>query len=190
MASVQAVKLKKGDFIEHNGDIWKVLRTEFYNPGKGSALMKTRIQNIASGKAVDFTFKSNESVEIMEVTGRNMQYLYNDGENLVLMDNTSFEQYELANEMVGDAANFMKEGNEYYIYLHEEKAIDINLGASITLEVVVSEEAVKGNTASGNVQKEVELETGAKIMVPAFIKKGDKVSVNPETGEYRGRVND
>ncbi len=189
MASVEAGKLKKGDFIQHQSAVWKVTKTEFYNPGKGSALMKTRIQNVASGKAVDFTFKSNESIETLEVTGATMQYLYNDGATLFFMDNKSFEQYELSMELAGEESRFMKDGNEYYIYLHDNAPIDINLGASVTLEVIRAEDAVRGNT-TGNLQKEVELETGAKIMAPAFIRVGDQVSVNPETGEYRGRVNE
>lgn len=189
MATSEAVKLKKGDYIEHQNDLWKVVRTEFYNPGKGSALMKTRIQNINSGKSVDYTFKSAETVEVIEISGAMMQYLYNDGDNYYFMDNKSFEQYELPAEMLGNQAHFMKEGDEYYIYLHDSKPVDINLGASITLEVVKADDVVRGNT-TGNLQKEVELETGAKVMVPSFIKKGDKVSINPETSEYRGRINE
>ena len=187
--TVEAVKLKRGDFINHQSDTWVIQKTDFYNPGKGSALMKLKIKNIASGKIIDFTYKSNESVEILDVDGSDMQLLYNDGQNLVFMDNKTFEQYELSVELVGDPAALLKDSDSYYVYTLNDVAIDMQLPGSVTLEVTRAEEVVKGNT-TGDVKKEVDVETGAKIMVPAFIKTGDKVSINPETGEYRGRVNE
>jgi elongation factor P len=188
MGTIEAGKLKKGDFINHQNDIWKVVKTEFYNPGKGSALMKCVILALSTQKQVAYTFKSAETVETVEISGANMQYLYNDGENYAFMDGNSFEQYEVPATLVGDVGLFMKEGDEYYVYLYDNKPVDINLGASVTLKVVKAEEVAKGNTVN-NIQKEVELETGATMMVPAFIRVGDMISVNPQTAEYRGRVN-
>lgn len=189
MASKEAVKLKKGDFVEYEGDIWAIAKTDFYNPGKGSALMKVKIRHPQSGKVIDHTYKSNEQVEMAEVSGSEMQFLYNDGTNLAFMDNQNFEQYELPVEIVAESAGYLKEGENYYVYVHNEIPLNINLGGSVSLEVTQAEEVVKGNT-TGNLKKEVTLETGAKIMVPGFIKIGDVVSINPETGEYRGRVNE
>src|SRR5690348_6782503 len=105
--STNAGNLKKGEFIEYQGDVWQIQKAEFYSPGKGSALMKTRIKNMASGKNVDYTYKSNETIETLEVASIEMQYLYKDSESLYFMDERTYNQYRVPLEMVGDVANFM-----------------------------------------------------------------------------------
>jgi elongation factor P len=188
MANVEAVKLKKGDYILYNNNVNKVVRTEFYNPGKGSALMKVRIQDVLSGKSVDYTYKSVEMVETVEVNGSTMQYLYKDADNFYFMDNKSFEQYEMPIDLLGDAGRFLKESEEYHVYLYDGRPIDLNFGGSITLKIIKAEDVVAGNTST-NITKPATVETGAEVRVPPFIKIGDMVSINPDTGEYRGRVN-
>jgi elongation factor P len=189
MASVESVKLKKGDYILFNNSVNKVLRTEFYNPGKGSALMKVRIVDVLSGKAVDYTYKSAEMVETVDVISSKMQYLYKDTDSYYFMDNRSFEQYDMPLELLGDAGGFLKEGEEYQVYVYDDKPIDLNFGGSITLKITKTEDVVAGNTAT-NITKPATVETGAEVRVPPFIRIGDMVSINPETGEYRGRVNE
>jgi elongation factor P len=189
MGTIEAVKLKKGDFIIFQGNISKVARTEFYNPGKGSALMKVRLVNVSSGKTVDNTFKSVEMLESVEVVGRKMQYLYNDGTVFTFMDNTTFDQFEMNGDVIGEPSRFMKEGEEYHVYVSDGVPIDMNWNGNITLEVTKAFNAVKGNSTS-NITKKVTLETGAEVDAPAFIRVGDQISINPETGEYRGRVNE
>lgn len=184
--AVQAGNLKKGEFIVYQGEIWQVQKTEFYSPGKGSALMRTKIKNVASGKGLDYTFKSNESVETVEVSSVEMQYLYKDAESAYFMDERTYNQYTVPLAVVGDIIEFFKEGEKMYVYLHDDKPLSIRPPVSVTLKVVNTEEAVKGDTVSG-AKKEAELETGAKIMVPLFIKNGDIISLNPETHEYTGR---
>lgn len=125
----------------------------------------------------------------MEVTGADMQFLYRENDTLFFMDDKTYEQYEVPTDVAGESAKFLKDGNSYYLYIHDGQPLDINMGASVGLKVVQAEEVVKGNTST-NVKKEVTLETGAKIMVPPFIKTGDIVSINPESGEYRSRVNE
>jgi elongation factor P len=188
MTSIEAVKLKKGDYILHNDKVNKVVKTEFYNPGKGSALMKVRITDVLSGKTVDYTFKSVESVEQIEVNSRDMQYLYKDADNFNFMDNKTFEQYEMPIGLLGDAGAFLKESENYQVYIYDERPIDLAFGGSITLKVTMTEDVVAGNTST-NITKPATVETGAVVRVPPFIRIGDMVSINPETGEYRGRVN-
>jgi len=185
---INAGNLKKGDFIDYQNEIWQVIKAEFYSPGKGSALMKTKIKNQKSGKVVDVTFKSNEEVETLPVEIKEMLYLYKDNENLYFMDERTFEQFSLSISVVGDLANFLKENTKLYTLFYEDKIINIRPPMSVVLQVVETEEAVKGDTVTG-AKKPAILETGAKIMVPLFIKKGDYVSINPETGEYTGKVN-
>lgn len=185
---INAGNLKKGDFIDYQNDIWQVIKAEFYSPGKGSALMKTKIKNQKSGKVVDVTFKSNEEVETLPVEIKEMLYLYKDNENLYFMDERTFEQFSLPISVVGDLANFLKENTKLYTLFYEDKIINIRPPMSVVLQVIKTEEAVKGDTVTG-AKKPAIVETGAKIMVPLFIKKGDYVSINPETGEYTGKVN-
>lgn len=184
--SVQAGNLKKGDFIRHLGDIWQVQKTEFYSPGKGAALMRTKIKNVASGKNLDFTYKSNENLENVDVSSIEMQYLYKDAESAYFMDERTYNQYAVPLAVVGDVIEFFREGEKMYIFMHEDKPLSVRPPVAVTLKIVQTEDAVKGDTVSG-AKKEAELETGAKVLVPLFIKNGDLISVNPETREYTGR---
>lgn len=185
--AVQAGNLKKGEFIIYQNDIWQVQKSEFYSPGKGSALMRSKIKNVNSGKTIDYTFKSNESVETVEVNSIEMQYLYKDAENAIFMDQQTFNQYDVPLEIVGDVIDYFKEGETMYIYMHDEKALSVSPPASVQLKIVQTDDAARGDTV-GNAKKEAELETGAKVMVPLFIKQGEVITVNPETGEYTGRA--
>ncbi len=184
--SVQAGNLKKGEFIIYQGEICQVQKTEFYSPGKGAALMRTKIRNVATGKNLDYTFKSNENIETVEVMSVEMQYLYKDAESAYFMDERSYNQYSVPLAVVGDVIEFFREGEKMYVYVHDEIPLSIRPPVSITLKVVQTEAAVKGDTVSG-AKKEAELETGAKVQVPLFIKVGDMISLNPETREYTGR---
>ncbi len=184
---VNAGNLKKGDFIFHNNEIWQIQKADFYSPGKGAALMKTRIKNIISGKNIEYTYKSNEQVDVLEVNSIEMQYLYHDNENLYFMDERTYNQVSLPIKVVGDIYKFFKEGEKMYVYIYDEKLLTVRPPLSVKVKVIEAEEAIKGDTVTG-AKKPVKVETGAIIMVPIFIKTGDIITVNPETGEYTGRV--
>ena len=182
-----AGNLKKGEFVYYQGEIWQVQRADFYSPGKGSALMKTRIKNLMSGKNIEYAYKSNEQVDVLEVACLEMQYLYKDAENLFFMNEQTYNQYTLPLNVAGKAANFMKEGNKYFIYLHEDKPLTMRPALSVKLKVVETDAAIKGDTVTG-AKKPAKVETGVTVMVPLFVKVGDLITVNPETGEYGERV--
>lgn len=182
-----AGNLKKGDFIYYQNEIWQVQKADFYSPGKGNALMKTRIKNLLSGKNIEYTYKSAEQVETLEVESTEMQYLYKDNEYCHFMNERTYNQYTIPLSVVGNVANFFKEGEKMYVYLHDEKPLAIRPPLSVRLKVVEAEDAVKGDTVSG-AKKSVKLETGAIVMVPIFIKVGETITVNPEREEYTGRV--
>lgn len=184
---INAGNLKKGDFISYQNEIWQIQKADFYSPGKGSALMKLKVKNILSGKTIDLTFKSNENVEVIEVNSVEMQFLYKDNENLYFMDEKTFNQYSVPIKHVGNVSNFLKEGIKVYVYLHDDQALTIRPPMSVRLKVIKTEMAVKGDTVSG-AKKPAQLETGITIMVPLFIKEGETVIVNPETGEYMERA--
>lgn len=184
---INAGNLKKGEFIFYNGEIWQVQKADFYSPGKGSALMKTRIKNLISGKNIEYAFKSNEQVEVLEVQSIEMQYLYHDNENLYFMDERTYNQFSLPLDIIGDVYKYFKEGEKMYVYIYNDKPLTVRPPLSVKLKVVETEDAVKGDTVSG-AKKPAKVETGATVMVPLFIKVGETISINPETGEYTGRV--
>lgn len=183
---INAGNLKKGDFISYQGEIWQIQKAEFYSPGKGSALMKTKIKNLITGKNIDVTFKSNEKVLLIEVASVEMQFLYKDQENLYFMEEKTFNQYFVPIKRVGKTADFLKEGIKVYVYLHDDQALAIRPPMSVKLKVIKTEVGIKGDTVSG-AKKPAVLETGVTVMVPLFIKEGEEILVNPETGEYMER---
>lgn len=183
---INAGNLKKGDFVHYQNEIWQVQKAEFYSPGKGSALMKSKIKNVISGKNVDYTFKSNEQVETLDVSSIEMQYLYADHEFVYVMNERSYEQYQIPREVVGDVVKYLKEGTKHFVYLYNDKPLTMRPPLSVKLKVIESEDAAKGDTVGG-AKKTVKLETGASAQVPIFVKVGEVISVNPETGEYTGR---
>ncbi len=185
--STNAGNLKKGDFIYYQSEIWQIQKAEFYSPGKGSALMKTRIKNVLSGKNIDYTFKSGESVETLNVESVEMQYLYKDANNLYFMDERTYNQYEILLSVVGTVANFLKEGSKHFVYLYNDKPLSVRPPLSVKLKVIETEEAIKGDTVSG-AKKPAKVETGVTVQVPLFVKVGDIITINPETGQYGERV--
>ncbi|MBI1863522.1 elongation factor P, partial [Candidatus Microgenomates bacterium] len=167
-----AGNLKKGDFVYYNAEIYQVQKAEFYSPGKGSALMRTKLKNLVTGKNVDYTYKSQETLESLEVESIEMQYLYKDAELVYFMNERDYQQYSVPLSVVGDTAKYMKEGNKYFVYMNDEKPLNVRAAASERLQVIETEEAAKGDTVSG-AKKPAVVETGATVMVPLFVKKGD-----------------
>lgn len=178
--------LKKGDFIIHQGSINQVIRTEFYSPGKGSALMHTKLKNVQTGKTVDYAFKSNEDVETVEVNSIEMQYMYKDAESLYFMNAQTYDQVAVPVGMAEGFVQYLKEGDKLYVFMQEDKALSVRAPLTVRLKITHTEDAVKGDTVS-NARKPATTETGATVMVPLFVKAGEVVTINPETGEYVGR---
>ena len=182
-----AGNLKRGDFVFYQDTIWQVQRADFYSPGKGAALMKTRIKNILSAKNIEYNYKSNEQVDVLDVTSVEMQYLYKDNENIFLMDERTYNQFSLSLVVVGKTADFLKEGEKMFVYLYNDKPLTIRPPMSVSLKIIEAADAIKGDTVTG-AKKPAIVETGVTVLVPLFIKVGEMITVNPETGEYTGRV--
>ncbi|MBI4598793.1 elongation factor P [Candidatus Uhrbacteria bacterium] len=181
--------IKKGTVIRLNGELWVVIEFQRVSPGKGSSFVRTRVKNIRSGKIVEQNFKSAESLEFEDVQYKKMQYLYSDGQLYTFMDNQSYEQVQLSASDIGDDVKYFKEGLEVTIIMHGETPLTVQLPKKIQYQIVSAPPAVKGDT-SGNVTKEVELDNGLKVRAPIFIKEGEQVMVNTETGEYTERVSE
>ena len=166
-----------------------IVEREFVNPVKGSAFCRVRLKGLTSGKVYQETFKTQDTVEDIQVEEKTCQYLYSDNEAYHFMHNDTYEQFEVPMEGLEDRLQYMKDGESYRIVLWEEKPIDIKIPPKVVYTVVDAPEAIKGDTAT-NVTKVVTLDTGLKVKAPFFIKEGEKILVNTETNEYVERVND
>lgn len=178
--------LKKNVLITLDGQPYKVIEYSQKVMGRGGSIVNVRVKNLITGALIPKTFKGQEKIEPAEVTTKKVQYLYKDDDKFYFMDPTTFEQYELSNDLVGDSKDFMKDGDEMEIQFYNGSAINLTLPKNLWLEVTYTENAVKGDTST-SVIKDATLETGVVIKVPAFIKTGDIVSVDTETYAYRER---
>lgn len=178
--------LKKNVLITLDGQPYKVIDYSQKVMGRGGSIVNVRVKNLITGALIPKTFKGQEKIEPAEVTTKKVQYLYKDEDKFYFMDPTTFEQYELSKDLVGDSKDFMKDGDEMEIQFYNGSAISLTLPKNLWLEVTYTENAVKGDTST-SVMKDATLETGVVIKVPAFIKTGDIVSVDTETYAYRER---
>ena len=178
--------LKKNTLITLDGQPYKVVEYSQKVMGRGGSIVNVKVKNLITGALLPKTFKGQEKIESAEVTTRKVQYLYKDDEKFYFMDPESFEQYDLASDMVGDSKDFMREGDEMEIQFYNGTPINLVLPKNIWLAVTYTENVVKGDTTS-SVMKDATLETGVVIKVPAFIREGDTVSVDTETYAYRER---
>ena len=179
--------LKNGMVLRIEGQLWAVVEFQHVKPGKGPAFVRTKLRNVESGKNVDRTFNAGTKVETANVDKRTMQYLYNDGSSYVFMDTSTYEQLEVAPEVVGDAKNFMLENQEAIVATNEGRVLFIELPASVELLVAETEPGLQGDRSTGGT-KPATLETGHQIAVPLFITSGEKVKVDTRDSSYLGRV--
>jgi elongation factor P len=181
-------EIKKSSVIRENGELWLVTEFQHVNPGKGAAFVRTRVKNVKTGKTLERTIKMSESVDLVEMEYRTMQYLYHDAMGYAFMDSGSYEQVSMPDEDVGDMGQYLREGMDVTIITHEGRPIALQLPRKMNFKVVETAPAVKGDTASGNVTKEAKTENGFIIHIPIFINEGDEVVVNTDTGEYVERA--
>ncbi len=185
---VRAGSIAKGMVLLMKDEPYVVTEREFVNPGKGSAFVRLKLKSLRTGQVLRETLKSNESAEEADVYDKDGQFLYADESGYHFMDAETYEQYLIERGGLEEKGTYMKEGDTYRIMMWENRPIDIVLPLKMTFTVVEAQQAVKGDTVTG-ASKVVTLETGRQVKVPLFIKPGDKVLVNTETGEYVERVN-
>lgn len=181
-------EISKESILRLNGEIYGVLDFQHVNPGKGAAFVRTKLKNLRTGKVTEQTFKSSEAVEIVEVERRKMQYLYQNGAMFTFMDNATYEQMEIEEALLAGKKEFLKEGLEVTVISFEDVPVLVELPRKIVYRVKESPPGVKGDTASGHVTKEVILENDLKVQSPLFIKEGEEIVINTETGEYVERA--
>lgn len=181
--------LKNGMVLNIDGQLWTVVEFQHVKPGKGGAFVRSKLKNVITGKVVDRTFNAGVKVETETVDRRDMQYLYRDGDDWVFMDTSSYEQYHVADPVVGDAAKYLLENQVAQISLHNGNPILCELPASVELVITYTEPGLQGDRSTGGT-KPATLETGAEIQVPLFIESNTKVKVDTRDGSYLGRIND
>ncbi|QXT64166.1 elongation factor P [Tessaracoccus palaemonis] len=179
--------LKNGMVLDLDGQLWQVLWFQHHKPGKGNTVVRTKLKHVLTGKIIDKTFNSDTKVDTATVDRREMQYLYLDGEDYVFMDNTSYEQFNIPGETVGDAKDYMLENQNAIVATHEGNPLFIELPASVELEVTYTEPGLQGDRSTGGT-KPATLETGKVIQVPLFITTGEKIKVDTRDASYQGRV--
>lgn len=187
MGTITTADFTKSTFIEFKGEPHQIVEFQHVNPGKGSAFVRTRLKSLKTGKVQEFTYKSGESVTEMPVATREMQHLYKEEDAYVFMDNTSFEQYTIPGTMLGSYVNYLKPNDVYQVLVNGEEAVGLRFPKKVRLRVTEAAQGAKGNTVSG-ATKTVIVETGAVVTVPLFIKEGETIAIDPETGTYLERA--
>jgi len=186
MVQISTAEFAKGGAIMYQGEPCIIIDLSHKYLARGSAHYKVKLRNLKTGRVNEVTFKSGEKVNQAEIGVSELQYLYNDGNAYYFMHPVTFEQVELERAGVGDFAKYIKEGEAYQVYMFEDKPIAMRPPAKVKLKVVESSAGAKGNTATA-ATKTVTLETGVKVNVPLFIKEGDSLIINTDSGEYVSR---
>jgi elongation factor P len=183
----KASEIKNGNIIRFNGELLQVEEFLHRTPGNLRAFYQARMRNVRSGKLVEYRFRTDEEVDIARVETNNYQYLYSEGDSLVIMDNDTYDQHNVPKALFGQAVKFLKEGMNVIVAFESDEPIMGSIPNSAELEITYTEPAVKGDTSTGALKKAT-LETGAEINVPLFVNIGDKVKVDTTTGSYVERV--
>lgn len=179
--------LKTGLTLSLDNGLWSVVEFLHVKPGKGAAFVRTKLKNVETGQVVEKTFRAGEKVGKATLDRREMQYLYKEGAEFVMMDMETYEQLQVTADQVGDGVKYMKENMVVQILMHDGKIIGVDIPAHVVLEVIDTPPSEKGNTAQGGT-KPATLETGAVVNVPFFVSNGDKIRVDTRTNEYLDRA--
>jgi elongation factor P len=180
---ITAIEIKPGMIIEHKNDLWNVLKTQHVKPGKGGAFNQVELKSVMKGTKLNVRFRSSENVEKAEVDEKKFNFLYSDEENSYFMDNISFEQISILNDIIGDKVKLLKENLEVVVLMLEEKPLSIELPKNINCTVETTDAVVKGQTAASS-YKPARLDNGLTISVPPFIENGDKIIIDSRNLEY------
>lgn len=178
---------KTGLTIELDGEVYQIVDFQHVKPGKGSAFVRSKIKNVKTGAVVERKFNAGEKIARAHLSRREMQYLYQDGDQYVVMDNETFEQTMLTAEQIGETVKWLKENMNLGVLFYNTEVIGVDLPNTVELQVIETEPGVKGDTATGG-SKNAVVETGANVQVPFFINEGDVLVIDTRTGSYVSRA--
>jgi elongation factor P len=185
--TVSTNQFRNGMHIQLDGSVWRILEFQHVKPGKGGAFVRSRLRNLDSGAVVDKTFRAGEKFARVRTEVKEVQYLYDAGEEVVFMDTDSYEQFSLSHASVADALPYLEPSSSVQILWVDERPSGIQLPSAVELAVAETEPGVRGDTVS-NVTKPAKLETGAVVQVPLFVNIGDRIKVDPREGRYISRA--
>jgi len=187
MAVFSTNEFRSGLKVMLDNDPCAIIENEFVKPGKGQAFNRVKIRNLKTGRVIERTFKSGESLEGADVIDMDMQYLYNDGDYRHFMDQNTFEQYQADAKIVGDAALWLRDQDMCTVTLWNDAPLAVTPANFVELEIVETDPGVRGDTSGGG-GKPAKLATGAVVRVPLFVAQGEIIKVDTRTGEYISRV--
>jgi elongation factor P len=185
--TVSTNQFKNGMHIELDGSAWRILEFQHVKPGKGGAFVRTKLKKLDSGSVVDKTFRAGEKFARVITETKNAQYLYDSGDEVVFMDEQSYEQISLPREAVADALDYIEPSSSVQLLTVDGRPSGVQMPASVELTVAETEPGVRGDTVS-NVTKPAKLATGAVVQVPLFVNQGDRIKVDPREGRYISRA--
>jgi elongation factor P len=185
--TVSTNQFKNGMHIELDGSAWRILEFQHVKPGKGGAFVRTKLKNLDSGSVVDKTFRAGEKFARVHTETKNVQYLYDSGDEVVFMDEQSYEQISLPRETVSSALDYIEPSGTVQLLTADGRPSGVQMPASVELTVAETEPGVRGDTVS-NVTKPAKLATGAVVQVPLFVNQGDRIKVDPREGRYISRA--
>ena len=185
--TVNTNQFKNGMHIGVDGSVWRILEFQHVKPGKGGAFVRSRLRNLDSGAVVDKTFRAGEKFPRVHTEVKDVQYLYDAGDEVVFMDNDTYEQFSLAHAAVEDALPYLEPSGSVQILWVDGRPVGVQLPSAVELAVAETDPGVRGDTVS-NVTKPAKLETGAVVQVPLFVNAGDRIKVDTRTGEYLERA--
>ncbi len=189
MSELQATEIRVGHIVKWEGNICRVDGVEHITPGNWRAIIQLKLRNIKTGGARIQRFSSGDKLELAYIDQQSCEYLYQNGDNYVFMNQDNYEQFEIHKDLIGDDHRWLKENLAVKINFLDGSAIGVDLPPAVVLKVIKTEPALKGATIT-NVYKPAELETGATVQVPPFIKEGEVIKVDTRSGEYLERVNE
>lgn len=180
---VDANTLRKGHVVDYNNKLWVVLKSEIMIPGKGAAVVQVEMRDVRAGIKTNVRFRTQETVERVQLMDHEMQFLFATGDDYTFMDQTTFEQLTIPKDIIGEPVVFLQESMVCNVQTYEGSALSVTLPATVVLEITEADPVVKGQTASSS-YKPAKLSNGVKIMVPPFIGAGTKVVVNTSDSSY------
>lgn len=186
---INAINIRPGNILEHDGKLMQVTKIDLIQPGKGNAVIQVEMKDVRTGTKTQNRWRTQETVERARLDEQEMQYLYAEGDMFTFMDNESFEQYPIGRDIIGDPVIFLQEGMVCTVTMHEGVPLSIELPPTVTMEVIEAEPVVKGQTASSSYKPAI-VENGARVMVPPHIEVGTRIVVNTADSTYAERAKD
>jgi elongation factor P len=185
--SISTNELKNGMTLNLPEGLMTVVEFQHVKPGKGGAFVRTKLKNARTGAVLDRTFRADEKVGFAQIDKREMQVLYREGDNVVFMDNETYDQLSVANGTLGEAVNYLVDGETVVLPMYNDEIIGVELPAAVELAIVETEPGVQGDRVSG-ARKPARLETGLVVQVPLFVDNGERIKVDTRSGEYLSRA--